>query len=118
MKIFSGGQNVAEIAEEAFSSCQSLQAFTIPSTLKRIEKNTFYGCESLTELVVPNTVTHIVGKAFNYCSGIKKLIFEEGTSLITLNLGSLKGVEELYVGRPYEDTVEGSSSFTFSTENL
>ena len=118
MKIFSGGQNVAEIAEEAFSSCQSLQAFTIPSTLKRIEKSTFYGCESLTELVVPNTVTHIVGKAFNYCSGIKKLIFEEGTSLITLNLGSLKGVEELYVGRPYEDTVEGSSSFTFSTENL
>lgn len=118
LKSFSGGQNITEIAEDAFSSCESLQSFTIPPTLKRIEKGTFYGCKSLTELTIPNTVTHIVGKAFNYCSGIKKLTFEDGTSLITLYLGDLDGLEEMYVGRPYEDTAENGSSFTFSNKSL
>ena len=51
----------------------AIEAITLPSTLKRLEKKTFSYCHNLKQLEIPDGVEYIGERCFSY-SGIKKIM--------------------------------------------
>ena len=59
--------SVTTIAQDAFSSCYSLNNIVLPSSVTTIKSYAFSGCTSLTNITIPSSVTSIEKGAFNYC---------------------------------------------------
>ncbi|MBQ7239573.1 MAG: leucine-rich repeat domain-containing protein, partial [Bacteroidales bacterium] len=85
---------------------------TIGNNVTSIGSYSFYGCKGLTEFSIPQSVTSIGNDAFTGCTSIKKVIFEDGTSSLSLGYkrnsdnssyyyGLFKDcpIESLYLGR-------------------
>ena len=77
------------IAKTAFYNCSSLEAITIPSSVKSIESNAFGYCSSLTYITVPNSITTVSDDAFN-STGILSLKWESNTKLTTTQVSTFK----------------------------
>ena len=58
--------SVTSIGENAFESCSSLSAVTIPNSVTSIGQFAFIHCNSLTSVTIPNSVTSIGNSAFYY----------------------------------------------------
>lgn len=67
------GENITEIATEAFEYCSSLTSIEIPSSVTTIGKSVFDGCRSLTSASVPESIVDkVVGKAiFSNCEKLE-----------------------------------------------
>ena len=59
--------DVTSIAADAFKSCTSVTAITIPETVKYIGDFAFYDCDKLTKITLPNSVIEIGTGAFRGC---------------------------------------------------
>lgn len=58
------------IADSAFQNCQSLAAFELPSGLESIGRGAFAGCSSLANLTIPVSVTEVGPYAYAQCSSL------------------------------------------------
>ncbi|MBQ8291547.1 MAG: leucine-rich repeat protein [Clostridia bacterium] len=66
-------EGIASIPYRTFGGCTSLQAVTLPSTLKAIDVYAFYECASLTKIVIPEGVTSIGNEAFYGCTSLQEV---------------------------------------------
>lgn len=64
---------VAQIKDNAFKNCVSLEKITIPESCKTFGKSVFEECKLLTDVNIPNGVTEIPEKAFYNCISLEKL---------------------------------------------
>ena len=76
------GNNVAKIANSAFSGYSSLEKITIPNSVLEIGGNAFDGCKSLTAVTIPNSVTQMEGGVFANCENLSSVNFGSGISKI------------------------------------
>lgn len=81
--IFSNCEQLSEVSlsegiteiKQAFHNCQSLEHFTLPSTVKKIEP--FRECTALKEIYIPASVEEIGPQAFNGCNSLGKITVDE-----------------------------------------
>ena len=104
------GYTVTGIDEYAFDQCTDIPSVKLPKTLKQIEYSAFNGCTALKELVIPASVDTIYNTAFDGCSALEKVVFEDGTNVLKLGVGSSSAesgmftwqpIKSVYIGRPY-----------------
>ena len=104
------GYTVTGIREYAFDQCTDIPSVKLPKTLKQIEYSAFNGCTALKEIIIPASVDTIYNTAFDGCSALEKVVFEDGTNLLKLGVGSssaesgmfsFQPVKSVYIGRPY-----------------
>jgi hypothetical protein len=85
-------RGVIKIGKNAFTSCYSLNAVTLPDTLKVIDERAFYYCGNLKTITLPNTLAVIGDNAFHY-AGLVRIIIPESVQVIMngafSNCGSL-----------------------------
>ena len=72
---------VANIAEAAFFSCESLTKVTIPSSVKSIGYGSF-ACTGLTSVTIPSSVTNIDELAFGGCVDLKSITINNKNTTI------------------------------------
>lgn len=104
------GYTVTGIREYAFDQCTDIPSVKLPKTLKQIEYSAFNGCTALKEIIIPASVDTIYNTAFDGCSALEKVVFEDGTNVLKLGVGSssaesgmfsFQPVKSVYIGRPY-----------------
>lgn len=76
-------EGVEEIADEAFVDSSALSVITLPSTLKIIGEAAFENT-GIVNLTIPASVTSIKDDAFLDCIKLESLVFEDGTSALTV----------------------------------
>ena len=77
--------SVTSIGDEAFRSCSSLTAITIPEGVTSIGNYVFYGCRSLTAITLPESVTSIGENAFWNCSSFTAITIPASVTSIGRN---------------------------------
>ena len=101
------GEEVSTITTSLFKNCYFEEAVVIPNSVTTIGNQAFSGCTGITELTIGEGVTSIGGHAFSGCTSLETVnynpincsgfayhyhsdndVFEDCTSLTTLNIGS------------------------------
>lgn len=104
------GYTVTGINEYAFDQCTELTSVSFPCTMIFIDHDAFNGCSKLTEIRIPASIDTIAQNAFDGCSALERVVFEDGTNVLKLNVGSssaesgmfsFQPVKSVYIGRPY-----------------
>lgn len=83
------------IGQYAFAGCTNLQAFVLPSDLKRIEDGTFRDCKNLSGITILPKITYIGDRAFAGCENLSKLIFLQGEELLEIESCAFRGCRSL-----------------------
>lgn len=78
--------SVKKIEKSAFNFCVNLDSITIPTGLTTIGDNAFEDCKSLTSITIPNSVTQIGGYAFYNCDVLKSAKLSTNLSEIPHNM--------------------------------
>lgn len=76
--------SVARIGNNAFYSCGSLNAITIPQSVTNIGDYAFYSCKKLTSITIPedSQLTGIGIYAFSWCSVLTSIVIPDGVTSI------------------------------------
>jgi len=74
---------VSRIETNAFDDCTKLSAVTIPTSVTSIGNYSFDDCDALTSVTIPDSVTEIGSHAFSGCDAMVRLILGDG--VITIN---------------------------------
>ncbi len=74
-------ESLESLGPEAFVNCTALEKINLPEGLKRIEAGVFLRCTALTEIVLPDSLTEIGDMAF-MSSGITSIIIPESVMVI------------------------------------
>ena len=88
-------EGITEISPTTFQDCDSLTHITLPSTLSVINDSAFYKCNLIGELELPASLTSIGGSAFYYCLNLNSVVFENGTSDLTIGGSAFSGCTAL-----------------------
>ncbi len=75
---------LTSIDDDAFSSCWSLAAVTLPPALQTIGEFSFYGC-NFPSIVIPNSVTSIGSHAFRGCDALTSITIPSSVTRIGEN---------------------------------
>ena len=75
--VITDGSNITKIGEKAFHKCSELKEFTIPETVKSIDKNAFSE-SGLTSIIIPGSVKKIGDSAFEGCTHLMEAKLEYG----------------------------------------
>ena len=67
------GQNVKEIAKNAFKDCTNLKTVILPDNLTKIGYAAFFNCVKLTDIIIPDYVETIKSCAFYNCSSLTSI---------------------------------------------
>ncbi|MBQ2798783.1 MAG: leucine-rich repeat protein [Ruminiclostridium sp.] len=78
-------EGVTAIEENAFSSCEKLEAVTIPDSVLKIGSKAFKGCTALVSINIPKGVSVIEQYAFAGCFSLKDIAISEGVTSIYNN---------------------------------
>ena len=68
---------VTEIADNAFTFCDSLTTVNIPDSVTKIGYGAFSYCTNLTSITIPDSVTTIDTHAFSHCPNLTSIIIPE-----------------------------------------
>ena len=71
---------LTQIGYFSFYSCDSLQAISLPPSVKTIEYSAFENCKNLEEITISSPLTSIRYKCFNLCNKLKKIIIQSTAS--------------------------------------
>ena len=108
------GNNVAKIANSAFSGYTSLEKITIPNSVLEIGNNAFNGCKSLTAVTIPNSVTQMEVGVFANCENLLSVNFGSGISKIPDSaFSSCNALTNLDI----PDNITSIDSYAFSSCN-
>ena len=88
-------EGITEISSSTFQDCDSLTHITLPSTLSVINDSCFYKCNLIGELELPASLTSIGSSAFYYCLNLNSVVFENGTSDLTIGSSAFSGCTAL-----------------------
>ena len=88
-------EGITEISSTTFQDCDSLTHITLPSTLSVINDSCFYKCNLIGELELPASLTSIGGSAFYYCLNLNSVVFENGSSDLTIGTSAFSGCTAL-----------------------
>lgn len=81
-KAFSGdliiGEEIACIANEAFSECAGITSVTFPEGLKTIGEGAFRRCSGIKSVRLPDGIVKIGQEAFYGCENLKKISLPDG----------------------------------------
>lgn len=86
---------ITEITSAIFSKCRNLRTLIIPSSVTTIANQAFKNCESLQTITIPSSVTTIGEYAFSGCSSLEQVIFENGTKIKTIEIGTFSRCNSL-----------------------
>lgn len=81
----------------------SIQAFTIPNTVKIIADSAFYGCDNLRSIVIPDSVTDIQSCAFEDCERLTSVSLGKG----------INEIEDVFGGCEYMKDITIPSNVTY-----
>ena len=73
---------VTTIASVAFYGCANLKEITLSNNLTEIKDRTFSSCQELTKIVLPEKITSIGNQAFYYCSNLSEVTLSENITSI------------------------------------
>ena len=59
-----------EVPSDMFRDCSSMEAITLPASIKSIGSSAFEGCTSLSSIVIPIGVKDMGGSAFAKCANL------------------------------------------------
>lgn len=106
-------EGITDINNTAFQECDSLTHITLPSTLSAINGQAFYQCNLIGELELPASLTSIGNSAFYNCRNLNSVVFENGTSDLTIGSSVFNGCTALdTVKLPTNLKTIGSNAFT------
>ena len=90
-------KGTTSIINGAFKNLPALKKVTVPRNpqLQTIGKNAFAGCDSLESFTVPSTVTSIDGTAFSGCTSLETVRFDPANAMTTLPDGLFKNCTAL-----------------------
>ena len=80
------GSHVTSIGSNAFRSCFSLAAVTIPENVTSIGGYAFHSCSSLASVTIPDGVTIIADYAFHSCFSLASVTIPDGVTIIYSNV--------------------------------
>ena len=80
--LFSFGDGVTSIGDNAFSGCTGLTSITIPGSVTSIGSYAFHGCTGLTSVTIGKGVTSIGGFAFEGCTGLTSITIPDSVTSI------------------------------------
>lgn len=60
-------------------------SYTVPNTVKTIDKRAFYNCDNLTDIIISDGVTTIGDSAFASCGNLKNITIPATVTLISTN---------------------------------
>ena len=66
--------SVAEIGDNAFYNCESLDIITIPSSVSKIGNSAFNACSSLSSIILSENLTAIGDWAFADCNNLSEVV--------------------------------------------
>ena len=93
------GENVTEIAENAFAGCKKISAVVLPTHIQKIGNFAFYECKDLVYVSAYTTLKEVGSYAFGECSSLYKL---ELSLADTIGFGALYGCDSIYsLGLPF-----------------
>lgn len=69
------------IAEQVFSSCDSLTSITLPAGLKYISEGVFEDCQNLKYVIIGDALESIDSLAFSYCVSLTDVYYEGTTEM-------------------------------------
>ncbi len=99
------------ITEYALTGCKNIKKFTLPQTLREIERFAFIK-SAMSSIVIPSSVNKIGASAFQLCQELETLVFPDGITEIAMGVAS--NCEKLsYVYIPSSVTSIGSDAFSW-----
>lgn len=112
--------DMAELAENIFSECESLEQVHLPETLKKMPVRTFYMCYSLQEITLPEGLEEMSNSSFLHCTALRELnVPASVTSIKAPVILGCSGLEKLTVeeGNPVYRS-EGNCILTIDGEEV
>lgn len=112
--------DMAELAENIFSECESLEQVHLPETLKKMKTRTFYMCYSLQEITLPEGLEEMSNSSFLHCTALRELnVPASVTSIKAPVILGCSGLEKLTVeeGNPVYRS-EGNCILTIDGEEV
>ncbi|MGN0516091.1 leucine-rich repeat domain-containing protein, partial [Eubacterium sp.] len=76
--------------------------YTIPDTVKSIERFSFHNNVNLKSMVIPSNVEIIKDNAFLYCDNLSKVIFEEGVKIIEMDAFAYTSINSVTIPKSVE----------------
>ncbi|MBL9126487.1 MAG: leucine-rich repeat domain-containing protein, partial [Verrucomicrobiales bacterium] len=73
-------EGIVRIGSDAFSDCDEVDAVTLPSTLRVIERSAFLGCGKLSDMTIPDGVTILGELAFYECTHLTNVTIGENVA--------------------------------------
>ena len=109
--------SVTEFGEKVFTYCRSLKSITIPDNVTQISPNMFHGCQSLESIVIPDSVTEIRYGAFFNCKSLKNIVIPN--SVIDIGSSTFWGCTSLRsITLPDSITYIGDRAFSNCHQDL
>ena len=76
------GEGITHIGNASFENLQSLEAVSLPSTLKTIGKYGFYNCRKLKTINLPEGLTSLDYQCFHQCASLEEVVIPASVTVI------------------------------------
>lgn len=101
--------SVKFIGNYAFDNCRNLRHVRLPKYIRYLGGAAFCFCESLEEIELPDSILLLLGHTFNNCSSLKRIQIPESVLEIRMNVFyNCKNLEEVMIPESVT-TIEGQA---------